>query len=88
MEDALRAHPLWKNDSADAWEDTVEALERFVISKIYDKVVSDVDFWLWAVGCGTWDVGCRLWDVGCGMCVRGCRVCQGLWFVDKGCAVW
>ena len=52
MEDALRAHPLWKNDSADAWEDTVEALERFVISKIYDKVVSDVDFWLWAVGCG------------------------------------
>ena len=37
-EGQMREHTLWKTETAAQWEDTREAIERFVFHKIYDHV--------------------------------------------------
>ncbi len=38
VEETLRCHPLWKSDPPEAWEESMDDMERFVMCKIYDHV--------------------------------------------------
>lgn len=37
-EETLRAHPLWRGDTVEEWEETVDALEKFIMCKLHDRV--------------------------------------------------
>jgi len=38
VEETMRLHPLWREDTPQQWEITVEELERFVMGKVYKAV--------------------------------------------------
>jgi hypothetical protein len=38
VEETMRLHPLWRDDTPQQWEITVEELERFVMGKVYKAV--------------------------------------------------
>jgi hypothetical protein len=38
VEETMRLHPLWREDTPQQWESTVEELERFVMGKVYKAV--------------------------------------------------
>jgi hypothetical protein len=38
VEETMRKHPLWRDDTPQQWETTIEELERFVMGKVYKAV--------------------------------------------------
>jgi hypothetical protein len=38
VEETMRKHPLWRDDTQQQWETTIEELERFVMGKVYKAV--------------------------------------------------
>lgn len=38
VEETIRSHPLWRNDTATEWDTTSEELEKFVMCRIFDDV--------------------------------------------------